>query len=176
MQVLILPLKTAADNIVFLKHTNPNFISIRDSSPNIDSKQKYDLIDRANFQNIFIVYFDDIENINEISKNEIMPSESNIAPLINWIQSKIKENNNDFVVQCTGGVSRSAAVAVLVEYIKNQNINKATDIINPILHSPNYKVLEIGEKILNAPELKSKVEKKINNYDAQNPIDINKIF
>jgi len=151
----------------FIKRNNINLISIRDTNPSIIESKAYDTIDRAGLKNLLVVPFDDlVEPLpKEYNREERPPEEQDIRIILEWAKKKMQENNNDFVVQCTAGVSRSSAVAILVQYLQDPAM--ALKVINPMFHSPNEKVLEIGEKLLNTKDIKEPAKKLMKEYDAQ---------
>jgi predicted protein tyrosine phosphatase len=166
-QIKIASLKEVLDNIDYIKRNNVNLISIRDNSPEQSEEQGYEMIDNMNLPNLLVVSFDDLVDPLDykLQRRERPPSEYDISTILEWAKQKIKENNNPFIVHCTAGVSRSSAVAILVSYL--QNPETALKIINPIIHSPNEKVLEIGEKLLNTQDIKEPTKKLIKQYDEQ---------
>lgn len=159
MKVHISSLREVADNIDYIKRSNINLISIRDT----DHSPYYDIIDNAGLKNLLVVQFDDlIEPIP--NRPEQPPSLENIKTILEWAKQKMTENSNDFIVHCTAGISRSSAVAILIQYLQDP-IN-ALKVINPIFHSPNEKVLELGDKLLNG-NLKEPTKKLLKEYDEQ---------
>ena len=164
MKIMISSLIETADNVDFIKRNNINLISIRDTTPSKTYQLLYDKIDNAGLDNLFAITFDDlVEDIEGFE--ERAPTEQNIGDILNWAKQKMKENNNGFVVQCTGGVSRSSAVAILIKYLENPE--KALSVINPIYHSPNEKVLELGQKLLNNKDLKDNAKQIMEQYSEE---------
>ena len=165
MKVSIASVREVADNIDYLKRGNFNIISIRDTTPG-PNKPYYDIIDNAGLPNLLVIQFDDLVGPipNQYGRSELPPSEENIKTILDWARQKMKENGNDFIVHCTGGISRSSAVAILVQYLKDPE--KALKIINPMIHCPNEKVLEYGDKLLNS-KTKEPVKKLMDEYSAQ---------
>lgn len=165
MKVKIASLKEVVDNIDFIKRNDINLISIRD----VEHNNNYDIIDGAGLKNILVVQFDDlVEDIPNELKGQYLqhpPSENDIKTILEWAKQKMAENNNGFIVQCTAGVSRSAAVAILVKYLEDPT--KALSVINPFIHSPNEKVLELGEKLLNTKDIKDPTKKLLKDNDEQ---------
>jgi len=159
MKIMIASLMEVAKNIDFIKRNEINVISIRDT----DHSHYYDIIDNAGLKNLLVVQFDDIVDYLP-GRNETPPSEENIRTILEWAKQKMAENNNGFIVHCTAGISRSSAVAILVNYLHDPE--NALKIINPILHSPNEKVLELGDKILNG-NIKDRAKKLLKEHDEQ---------
>jgi len=147
VEVKIASLKEVVRAISLIKRENLNLISIRDA----DHTSDYDIIDGAGLNNLLVVQFDDLVYELPIEYRDRYkqkpPSEQDIKMILEWAMSKMKENSNDIIVQCTAGVSRSSAVAILINYLKDPE--NALSVINPMLHSPNEKVLEFGDKLLN---------------------------
>lgn len=165
LKIKIASLKEVAGSIDFIKKNNINLISIRDTGHN----HYYDIIDNAGIENLLVVQFDDL--VEEIPLEyrtrypQHPPSEIDIQTILEWAKKKMTENSNDFIVQCTAGISRSSAVAILVNYL--QDPGNALKVINPMIHSPNEKVLEIGEKLLNTKDIKDPTKKILREHDEK---------
>ena len=146
------------DSIPDIKQLGLNAVSIRDSEDNRDEKMRnaYATIDSAGLENLYVVAFDDLAKPLEskYGKGLIFPDESHIIGILEWAKQKWAENGKHFVVHCSAGVSRSAAVAMLInqmiinDYRAGWNIDR---------HSPNQKVLELGEEYLDVPSFKDVV-------------------
>ena len=158
MKISIASLRNVIDNIDYIKRSNLNLISIRDSNDN----PLYDIIDNAGLKNLLAITFDDLTDW--VDRVERPPTEDDIKTILEWAKQKMTENSNDFIVQCTAGISRSSAVAILVQYL--QDPTKALKVINPILHSPNEKILEIGDKLLNS-KLKEPTKELLKKHDEE---------
>lgn len=147
-------------------YRNPNIISIRDSYSSENNKKIYDIIDRQVMKsNLYILNMDDISDLNNIE--DLLesfplfkiPSKEILSPLINWCENKIKENNNDFIIHCTAGVSRSSSIAVLIQSLLTPNsLSKIKSVLNYELHEPNGLVLELIEKMLKINGLKKYIK------------------
>lgn len=163
MKIIISCLAEVAGNIDFINRNDINLISIRDFGHN----DLYDVIDNAGLKNLLVVQFDDLlEDLPpQYNRQEHPPRESDIAAILEWAKKKMSENSNDFIVQCTAGISRSSAVAILVSYLRDPS--NALKVINPMFHSPNEKVLEIGEKLLNTKDIKAPTEKLVKDYNEK---------
>ena len=158
MNIKIVGLPWLIENIDHVKRMQYNVISIRDyiSSP------EYDIIDNAGLENLLAIRFDD--DVPTIAGRYQGPIEQDIEQIIEWSKKKMQENNNDFIVQCTAGVSRSSSVAILVNYL--QNPENPLDVINPLLHSPNEHVLELGDKYFN-DKIKEKTQELLKKHDEE---------
>lgn len=154
-KIQISSLREVVDNINYIKKNDINLISIRDTQP----VPEYDIIDNAGLKNLLVIQFDDLEAAipEQYNRTEKPPEENDIKNILNWSKQKMQENNNGFIIHCTAGISRSSAVAILVNYL--QDPENAIKVINPMLHWPNKKVLELGEKILENRNLKEKTLK-----------------
>ena len=165
LKIMIASLLEVVKNIDFIKRLDTNLVSIRDTN----HSHYYDVIDNAGLKNLLVVQFDDLVEEIKIeyrdSYKEHPPSENDIKMILEWAKQKMSENNKDFIVQCTAGVSRSSAVAILIQYL--QDPSQALKVINPIFHSPNEKVLEIGEKLLNTKDIKEPTRKMLKEHDEQ---------
>lgn len=156
MNVKIAGIAEVIGNINLIKKNNINLISIRDSNPS-SLKNGYDIIDKAELKNLLAITFDDVSDRlpPQYNRTKNPPKESDIKTILEWAKQKMTENSNDFMVHCTAGVSRSSAVAILIKYMEDP-VN-TLNIINPMLHSPNLKILSLGEKILNVKGIKEQV-------------------
>lgn len=130
-----------------------NIISIRDSYPSQNNKNIYKMIDKkVPSSDLYVLNMDDIDsNIDDCLKHYPLlkiPSKELISPLIDWCKIKIK-NNNNFVVHCTAGISRSSSIAILIQCLLTPNdVSKITSIIDPELHYPNKLVIQLIEELL----------------------------
>lgn len=169
MSIKIASSKDVVNNIDYIKNNDINLISIRDTNPSNEQIRDYNVIDSAGLKNILVADFDDlIEPLPQTYRTtygERPPDESDIRRIINWAKIKIDEGKTDFIVHCTAGISRSSAVAILIQYL--QDPSKALKVINPMLHCPNEKVLELGEKILDTKDIKDPTKNLLNEYDSQ---------
>lgn len=164
--VYIFSLDRVINNIETIKRINANLISIRDNPAGLSNKVKlqYELIDNSGIQNIYVATFDDVELPFENKKGIIFPDENIVSNILTWAKSKWEENHKIFVVHCTAGISRSSAIAILI----NQTIQgQYKNIYNPAIHSPNKKVLEFGDQ-LNGTNIKEQITKEEKEFDAKN--------
>lgn len=150
-----------------------NIISIRDSS-NKKKESLYNYIDKAGLPNLLIMFFDDLSHENE-SKYGTIPTENHLSEIIGWAKSKWSENHKDFFIHCTAGISRSSAVATVLNTMF-QGMYAAMAEINPKIHYPNKRILEIGEKLINSPGLEKEISKMYQEYNREFKYDINNIF
>ncbi len=67
--------------------------------------------------------------------------EEDVRKAIRWAEDK-----EDFIVSCQMGRSRSSALALILNYIKDPD--NATDILSRKLHMPNQLIIKHGCKIL----------------------------
>jgi len=154
----ILSLDEFVDNIEGIKNGNFNIVSIRSSNGKMgqDKSEKYDKIDAAQFKNICISIFDDLQKESDrATKQYVFPEEKHILPILEWVSKKWEENSSPFIVHCTAGISRSAAIAILINKMIRNN---AKDAFNPNINYPNKEILRLGEKILGVKVLED-VEK-----------------
>lgn len=134
-----------------------NFISIRDRTPSKPVLEQYNLFDSKRLQNSLVLEMDDIVYPNPHLTNVTIPNEEHISKLINWANVKTSENFEPFVIHCTAGVSRSSACALIVQALIAPEY--LLTIIDPRLHYPNQRILEIASKLLNMPDLVPTVKK-----------------
>lgn len=137
-----------------------NVISIRDTRPGTNI-EKYQAIDRAGIQDIMQVQFDDLWS-EEHREYGSLPQGQQIFSVLEWAKKKWQENRKPFIVHCTAGISRSSAVAVLLDAMF-RNSKEAVDRFDATKHSPNQMILEIGENYLKTPGLTQEVKKKEEN-------------
>jgi len=165
-KITITNVKDVADHIDYIKRSNINLISIRDTSPG-PNQHYYDIIDNASLPNLLVINFDDLEQPLDpkYQRKERPPEEHDIVRILEWAKIKMKENNNEFIIHCTGGVSRSSAVAMLIKYM--QDPENALKIINPMIHSPNERILDIGDKFFQTKNLKQPAKDLLKKYDEQ---------
>ncbi len=166
-KITITNLKDVINNLDYIKRNNLNLISIRDTTPGETQQNYYDMIDNANITNLLVANFDDLEQPPDPKwqRKERPPEEYDVVRILEWTKKKMEENNNEFIVHCTGGVSRSSAVALLIRYI--QNPEDALKIINPMIHSPNERILDIGDKLFQTKNLKQPTKDLLKKYDDQ---------
>lgn len=172
-KITIASLLEVIKNLDYIKRNNINLISIRDTTPSEYYNNLYKMIDEAGIKNVFVAYFDDIVAPLP-NRNEIVPNKEEIKKIIDWTKNIMGSNSNDIIVHCTGGVSRSSAVAILIKYM--QNPESALSVINPMLHSPNEKIIEIGGDILGDSGLVDKTNKLLldSDEDFKNNLSKNK--
>ncbi len=118
-----------------------SIVSIRDSEIYEDSNRKYKIIDenRENCESVLPIKFDDI--IDEI-EGHTTPQLHHVSEILQWSSDK-----GDIVVHCTAGVSRSSAVAYLIECSRGSP-EEALKILDPVYHWPNMRIVELGSMIL----------------------------
>ncbi len=123
-----------------------NVISIREPKKqrNADIQSQYDKIDSLHGERCFSVDFQDINYISKSSKM-INPNKNQIESILDWAKNKYQENGKMFVVHCFAGISRSSAVAMLINYMINGDLFAPYDVR---YHSPNKLILEFGAEIL----------------------------
>jgi len=123
-----------------------NVISIREPKTQRDGdiQSQYHNINELYGDRCFSVYFQDIDFISKTS-NLISPKKNQIKSILDWAKNKYQENNKMFVVHCFAGISRSSAVAMLINYIANGDLFAPYDVR---FHSPNKLILEFGAEIL----------------------------
>jgi len=149
------------ENIEGIKNGSFNVISIRSSDGRMgqDKLKKYDLIDEAKFKDICIGIFDDLQKESDRNtETMIFPEEKHIFPILEWAKNKWNENHKPFVVHCTAGISRSSAIAIVINKMIRDNVK---DAFNSDLHWPNKEILRLGEKFLGANDIVKQVEEKL---------------
>ena len=161
-----------------IKQKGWNVISLRDtpqgSSPYYQAL--YKRIDGQGFLNIYVATFDDleVEDVNVVAAKPYMviPSMSDIQSILDWAKQKWEENHKPFAVHCTGGVSRSSAIAVLIGKMLS---NSYTGIFNPQYHSPNTTILDYGGHYLGDENLRDDLVNKVKTWDKEHPFGFEKV-
>lgn len=158
----IFSLQALVDNLPLILKGNINVISIRD--PLVYNKE-YKAIDESGIKNLFIATFDDLATDEEqIRLPYTFPKKTDVNGILSWAKQKWEETNKAFAVHCTAGVSRSSAIAILINQMIMNDYNKVFD---PQYHSPNTRILEYGEEYLNTNHIKEDVEKRTKEYDME---------
>jgi predicted protein tyrosine phosphatase len=96
-----------------------------------------------------MLQFDDIE---KKENRFVLPTKDDVEAALNFANDK-----DNIVVSCTGGISRSSAIAFLI-VAKREGIEEALKILNPKLHFPNSLIIELGAKLLKKPEIVKAIE------------------
>ena len=92
------------------------------------------------------------DDITAPAPNKIAPNEAMIAAALNFGISTDK-----LIVCCRAGQSRSSATAFTIAYEKH-GAEDALKLLNPKRHSPNYRILQLADEILDRPGI-------LNSYD-----------
>ena len=162
----VMSLDEFVHNLPHLKEAEVNAISIRDSqgaSSEINN-QKYAQIDAAGLQNLYVETFDDLAEPIEKRPDLVFPQQDHVVNILNWAKQKRQENNKAFVVHCTGGVSRSSAIAMLLNQMFVNDYRAGYDVA---IYSPNQKVLEYGEEYLGVDPFRDVVREEERAYDKK---------
>jgi predicted protein tyrosine phosphatase len=129
-----------------------NIISIRDSN----SEHASHILDaEKDALDILPLYFDDLYEKDAHKGRGLLPQYNQIKEAITWAKDK-----DDILVQCEGGISRSAALAYIIACSK-MHIQKALKVWNTNLHYPNAYIVKIGSVLLDSPEIYELFMKKM---------------
>ncbi len=109
-----------------------------------------DFVVSGRCRGILRVKFDDIQ---EAWRGRKLATAKDIRRILEWCKEK-----DGIVVHCQAGVSRSAAVAYLIECLQTPP-QKALGILDPKQHSPNMHIIRLGAKILRNPEIEIEAER-----------------
>lgn len=90
-------------------------------------------------ENCLCLIFDDSE-FNHVGREIV--SEHHIAEALEWAQDK-----PDIVVACRAGISRSSALAYIIECTRVEP-EKALDVLDLNEHQPNRLVVQVGSDLL----------------------------
>lgn len=91
-----------------------------------------------------LVHFDDVTS----------PTPNKVEPTLDPVSKAIKFGfkSDKLIVCCKAGQSRSAAVALSIAYDKLGK-NLAFAILNPKRHSPNVRILQLADEVIDRPSL-----------------------
>ena len=150
MNIKICSLVETIDSLANNQFNNKHIISIWGCDFN--KSNDFNVINKLSnkCKSIKFLVMDDIEEQIESEKyNLILPSKEIINAAINWIKPKL---NEEIVVHCAGGVSRSAALAFIINCIDNEP-EEAMNILDFKFHWPNDLIIRLGAEILNKPSI-----------------------
>ena len=108
-------------------HTGKNYYSLIDAYQHI-------------FKDVLSVTFDDVTSDN--CAPYVTPSIEDVKSILDWSKDK-----DDIIVHCTAGISRSSAIAYLIEYEKTKSFLDALETLNYVLHCPNKLIVCQGAAI-----------------------------
>ena len=96
------------------------------------------------------VWFDDIWLPAHTLDGSMLPSRKEVERALVWAKGVGADGN--FLVHCHAGVSRSSALAYLIACLF-ASPDEAIKVLNPLLHHPNEKVVQLGAEILGDPQV-----------------------
>ena len=141
-----------------------NIVSIREEEIHWNYKliEQYDLIDQMFGDKCFSISFADmtqekyVDPVNGISKDRI-------EKILNWARSQYETTNKDFIVHCFAGISRSSAVAMLINKMLKDDLFAPYDVV---YHSPNPIIIKQGAEILgfNADDALCEIKNRSDEY------------
>lgn len=135
--------------LISTKKTSYNIVSIQSTEEAEEIQDMFNLY-IENFNSVYPVIFDDIT---EPFSGYTMPNEKDIKDVLEWCRNK-----DDLLVHCSAGISRSSALAYLIECSRKPP-HKAVKILNSSIYLPNRLILEIGSRILDNPDILEIFEK-----------------
>lgn len=162
--VWIMSLDSFVEQMDSIKQSGSSVVSIRDHLMG-RNEEKYKLIDAQSFERIFVATFDDLEtNTEKRNMPTSFPKENDIHEILAWAKMVWEDSGKNFVIHCTAGISRSSAMAILI----SQMIEGSYEgVIDPNIHSPNYRVLEYGETYLGTDHVQNDVRNTITEFDKK---------
>jgi len=118
-----------------------HLVSIRDNATSV----VYTAIDAVSKEclGMHAVLMHDLQAGEPLRDGEVLPTRDHIEPILEFAKGK-----DNMAVHCTGGISRSSAVAFLIECQRTRSADEAAAILDPKIHFPNRTIIVIGEKIL----------------------------
>jgi predicted protein tyrosine phosphatase len=93
---------------------------------------------------IFQVVFHDIHRP---TRGQKLPDLSSVKKALKWVEGRDK-----LLIACHAGISRSSALAYVLA-CTDRSPQEALELIDPDLHHPNERVVWLGSKVLNQPEV-----------------------
>lgn len=124
-----------------------------------DERKYFPILNSKISNNKFLkLAFDDVDC--KINSDVVLVNENDILEIIKFID-ELKNNDEDIIVHCYAGISRSSAVAMIVAFILTKDFEYAKSIVNIAnSHSPNELILRIADKILGTNFEKYVIEEK----------------
>ena len=148
MPIAIMSLDKA--RLIAQYHPDWDLVSIVD----VGLQGVYDLTPLDAYNAILRVTFDDITQEDLVLAGGPIPgapTEEQIQQILDWSHDKDMDR---LAVHCLQGISRSAAVAVVIACSRGMTAQKAFDeLILPGRHNPNTLVLSLGREVLKMPEI-----------------------
>jgi protein-tyrosine phosphatase len=83
------------------------------------------------------------------------PTYLNVKNILDWTKDKCNEN---IIVHCTMGISRSSAIAYLINYQRLQIASHAIELLDPKRHAPNKLICRHGVTYFGNTEIFDKVQ------------------
>lgn len=162
--VYIFSLDSFIGNIDGIFSSEMNVISIRDPNPGKNA-EKYAIIDSRGFKNIYTVTFGDIQTEKDkIHYPDSFPKKEDVHSILDWAKKKWNINHKPFAIHCTGGVSRSSSIAILISQMIQGSY---LDVYDPQYHSPNKAILGYGAEKIGSNHIVDEIEKIEEKYDER---------
>ena len=158
-------------NMPDIKQNGWNVISLRDTPEGSSAyyQSLYQRIDGQAFPNIYVAIFDDLELDDPAKPYNVFPSMTEVKSILDWAKQKWEENHKPFAVHCTGGISRSSAIAALIGKMLR---NSYAGIFNPRYHNPNKTILDFGGHYLGDENLRDELTNKVKAWDKEHPFGL----
>lgn len=99
--------------------------------------------------------FHDIEYVLE---GYVHPTEQHVQEALDWARNK-----DDLIVACRAGISRSSAIAYLIQCEREHHPRLATAILT-LRHHPNSLIVKLGSKLLKNPDILDEYYKWMDYY------------
>ena len=91
-----------------------------------------------------VLWFHD--SIDKRFEGDVLPSKEDVEKIIAFARTLSRDD--DVIVHCNAGVSRSSCSAFIIEFIRSGSIEEALNILDPQWHYPNILMAVLASKIL----------------------------
>lgn len=129
------------------KNRDRYIVSLRDSKKNGTAYKEIDRFCSKDSKGMISSYFDDVWLPEHEKMGYKLPTKEDVAKILEWAKGK-----SPMTVHCTGGISRSAAMAYLIACLSFPP-EEAIKVLNPLIHSPNELIVQFGAEILGNPRI-----------------------
>jgi predicted protein tyrosine phosphatase len=120
------------------------------------------LIDRHEHscRSLLRLQFDDAWTQLHAGWGQTLPSSAQVQAALDWARPRLDE---PILVHCVAGISRSSAIACLIARCAGDD-TEAASILDASRHWPNPRIVQIGVRLLAAPDLPAAISERIPNW------------